>query len=115
MLAAFVFAAMSLPLSAQTEAESLAFLYKNMSTPDSVDYPKSYWQKQVRMVLKARSQMAWGRSVPRWEFEHFVLPVRVNNEALDDAREIIYKELAPRLKGLTMEQAALEEIGRAHV
>ena len=108
MLAAFVFAAMSLPLSAQTEAESLAFLYKNMSTPDSVDYPKSYWQKQVRMALKARSQMAWGRSVPRWEFEHFVLPVRVNNEALDDAREIIYKELAPRLKGLTMEQAALE-------
>ena len=89
MLAAFVFAAMSLPLSAQTEAESLAFLYKNMSTPDSVDYPKSYWQKQVRMALKARSQMAWGRSVPRWEFEHFVLPVRVNNEALDDAREII--------------------------
>ena len=71
MLDAFVFAAMSLPLSAQTEAESLAFLYKNMSTPDSVDYPKSYWQKQVRMALKARSQMAWGRSVPRWEFGTF--------------------------------------------
>lgn len=108
MLAAFFFAAMSLPLSAQNEAESLAFLYKNMSNPDRVDYPKAYWQKQVRMALKARAQMVWGRSVPRWEFDNFVLPVRVNNEALDDAREIIYKELAPRLKGLTMEQAALE-------
>ncbi len=108
LLAALLFAALSVPAAAQNETECLAFLYKSMPTPDSVDYPKTYWRRQVRLALKARGQMPWGRQVPRWEFENFVLPVRVNDEALDDAREVIYKELAPRLKGLTMEQAALE-------
>lgn len=107
-VSACLLVAMSATTMAQTEAESLSFLYKSMSTPDRVDYPKAYWQKQVRMALKARADMPWGKKVPKWEFENFVLPVRVNNEALDNSREVIYKELAPRLKGLTMEQAALE-------
>lgn len=99
---------MAMPMAAQTEKECLDFLYSGMSMPDSVDYPKSYWQKQVRGALKARADMPWGKDVPLWEFENFVLPVRVNNEELDNAREVIYKELAPRVKGLSMEQAALE-------
>lgn len=108
LLAALLMAALCVPAAAQSEAECLAFLYKGMPTPDSVDYPKTYWKRQVRLALKARAEMPWGKRVPRWEFDNFVLPVRVNDEALDDAREVIYKELAPRLKGLTMEQAALE-------
>ena len=93
---------------AQTENECLDFLYQHMPTPDSVDYPKSYWRNQVRLALKARKTMPWGQTVPLWEFQNFVLPVRVNNEALDEARATIYKELMPRLKGMTMEEAALE-------
>ena len=93
---------------AQTENECLDFLYRHMPTPDSVDYPKSYWRNQVRLALKARKTMPWGHTVPLWEFQNFVLPVRVNNEALDEARATIYKELMPRLKGMTMEEAALE-------
>ncbi len=108
MFASLLFAAMSVSAMAQSETECLAFLYQYMPTPDSVDYSKAYWRHQVRMSLKARTQMPWGKSVPLWEFENFVLPVRVNNESLDDARTVIYKELAPRLKGLSMEQAALE-------
>lgn len=107
-LSAFLLSTMGLTSVAQTEKGCIAFLYKSMSTPDSVDYSKSYWQKQVNLALKARKNMPWGKRVPIWEFENFVLPVRVNNEALDNSREVIYKELAPRLKGLTMEQAALE-------
>lgn len=108
LLAVLFSAVMSVPVAAQTEEECLKFLYDNMSMPDSVDYPKSYWQKQVRGALRARKDMPWGRNVPLWEFENFVLPVRVNNEELDNARDVIYKELAPRVKGLSMEQAALE-------
>lgn len=89
-------------------AECMDFLYSNMSLPDSVDYPHSYWKEQVRLALRTRRAMSWGDSVPRWEFLNFVLPVRVNNESLDNAREVIYRQLAPRLKGLTMQQAALE-------
>ncbi len=108
LFAALLSAAISVPVVAQTEEECLDFLYNNMSMPDSVDYPKSYWQRQVRGALRARNDMPWGRKVPMWEFENFVLPVRVNNEELDNARDVIYKELAPRVKGLGMEQAALE-------
>lgn len=89
-------------------AECIDFLYSNMSLPDSVDYPHSYWKEQVRLALRARREMSWGDSVPRWEFLNYVLPVRVNNESLDNARQVIYRDLAPRLRGLTMQQAALE-------
>ena len=108
MFAVLLYAAMSVPSVAQSETECLTFLYQNMSMTDSVDYPRAYWCQQVRMALKARTQMPWGKRVPRWEFENFVLPVRVNDESLDDARTVIYNELAPRLKDLSMEQAALE-------
>ncbi len=108
ILAAFLIAAISVPAVAQSETECLEFLYKSMPTPDSVDYSKDYWRRQVRMALKTRKQMPWGKCVPQWVFENFVLPVRVNNEELDDVRTVIYKELAPRLKGLSMKQAALE-------
>ncbi len=89
-------------------AECIEFLYSNMSLPDSVDYPHSYWKEQVRLALRTRREMPWGDSVPRWEFLNYVLPVRVNNESLDNARQVIYRDLAPRLRGLTMQQAALE-------
>ena len=64
-ISACLLVAMSATTLAQTEAESLSFLYKSMSTPDRVDYPKSYWQKQVRMALKARADMPWGKKVPK--------------------------------------------------
>ncbi len=90
------------------KAAYVAFLYRYMPTPDSVDYPRDYWERQVAMSEKARQEMPWGKIVPETEWRHFVVPVRVNNEALDDARTVIYVELAPRLQGMTMEEAALE-------
>ena len=42
------------------------------------------------------------------ESKHFVVPVRENNEALDEARRVIYEELAPRIMNMSMEEAALE-------
>ena len=47
--------------------------------------------------------MGW--NVPEEVFRHFVLPVRVNNESLDSARTVFYRELAPRVKGLSMADA----------
>ncbi len=86
----------------------VAYLYRYMPTPDSVDYGRDYWERQVAMSEKARQEMPWGKIVPETEWRHFVVPVRVNNESLDDARSVIYEELAPRLQGMTMEEAALE-------
>ena len=95
--------------SCQSEkTDYVAFLYKYMPTSDSVDYSREYWERQVAMSERARKEMPWAKLVPETEWKHFVVPVRVNNEALDDARTVIYEELAPRIKDMSMEEAALE-------
>lgn len=87
---------------------SIDFLYRNMPAADSANYPKSFFEKNVDMSLKARAEMPWGNLVPEREFLHFVVPVRVNNEPLDNHREIFYNELKERVKGLPMKDAILE-------
>lgn len=95
--------------SCQSEkTDYVAFLYKYMPMSDSVDYSREYWERQVAMSERARKEMPWAKLVPETEWKHFVVPVRVNNEALDEARSVIYEELAPRIKDMTMEEAALE-------
>ena len=88
--------------------EALSFLYQYMPLPDSVDYPRSYWERSVETTLRARHEMPWGQSVPEREWRHFVLPVRVNNENLDDARTVLYEQLRDRVRGLSMYDAVLE-------
>lgn len=48
------------------------------------------------------------KTIPEEEFLHFVLPLRVNNENLDNFREVMYPEIKERIKGLGMKEAALE-------
>lgn len=99
---------LSLSSSAQTVDDYLEFLYGSMPLNDSIDYDRDYWRENVELAMRARREMPWGASVPEREFRHFVLPVRVNNENLDSARRVFYRELAPRVKGLSMHDAALE-------
>ena len=49
-----------------------------------------------------------GKNVTDELFRHFVLPIRVNNENLDDSRKVFYGELKERVKGLSMKDAILE-------
>lgn len=100
---------MSVGLSAQSSREDyLDFLYRYMTLPDSLDCPRDFYLANVDAALRARREMPWGAIVPEREFRHFVLPVRVNNEALDSARTVIYSELAPRVRNLSMRDAVLE-------
>ena len=88
------------------EQEALQFLYAYMPLADAVDYPTSYYLDQVRASFKTREEMGW--KVPEREFRHFVLPIRVNNENLDTSRVAFYRELKPRVQGLSMAEAILE-------
>lgn len=99
---------LSTSVIAQTADQYLQFLFHHMPLPDSVDYSRQYWQRQVDCAMKARRTMPWGSSIPEETWRRFVLPVRVNNESLDDARSVIFKELHRRVMGMTMEEAALE-------
>lgn len=106
----------SLLAGAQTPEESreLEWLYRYMSVPDSADYSRDFYLENVKASLKARKEMSWGKVVPDREWRHFVLPVRVNNENLDSSRMVFYKELKPRVEGLSMTDAALEVNHWAH-
>ena len=90
------------------EQEALKFLYAYMPLADVTDYPTSFFADNVRMSFKARKEMPWGKNVPELLFRHFVVPIRVNNEALDNARSVFYNELKDRIKGMSMMDAILE-------
>ena len=90
----------------EEEKECLAFLYGAMPLPDMTGYPFRYWVDNVRKTLEVRKNAAW--EIPEREFRHFVLPLRVNNEALDNFRTIYADELCARVEGMTLAQAALE-------
>ena len=84
----------------------MGFLYSTMPLPDSLVYPQSWWEANVDKTLEVREKMNWG--VPEREFVHFVLPLRVNNEGLDDFRTVYADSLCARVSGMTMEEAVLE-------
>lgn len=90
------------------EAEFMRFLYAYMPLADVTDYTVEFHLENVRATLEAREQMPWGKTVPELLFKHFVLPLRVNNEALDLSRPVFYRELKERVQGMTMEEAILE-------
>lgn len=90
------------------EEEALRFLYAYMALADVTDYPTAFHAANVRTAFLARKEMSWGKQVPELLFRHFVLPVRVNNEPLDDSRQVFYKDLKSRIAGLSMKDAILE-------
>ena len=95
------------PLSAE-EKQALEFVYAYMPLSDLADYQPEFFLKNVQYSLKARAEMPWGKTIPEEEFLHFVLPLRVNNENLDNFREVMYNEITQRVKSMDMKQAALE-------
>ena len=94
-------------LSAE-EKQALEFIYAYAPLSDLADYQPEFFLKNVQYSLKARAEMPWGKTIPEEEFLHFVLPLRVNNENLDNFREVMYSEITNRVKGMDMKQAALE-------
>ena len=90
------------------EKEMLQFLYAYMPYGDMLNYSGEYFLQNVRLSEQARQTFSWGKEVPEMEYRHFVVPVRVNNEDLDEARAVFFKELEPRVKDLSMKDAILE-------
>ena len=90
------------------ELEAMKFLYAYMPLADVTDYPTSFYANNVKLSFEARGEMAWGNKVPDLLFRHFVLPIRVNIEALDNSREVFFHELKNRVKGMSMYDAILE-------
>ena len=96
------------PNMSTKEKEALKFLYAYMPLSDITDHGVPFYHKNIRASYHAKEEMPWGKNVPEREFNHFVIPVRINNENLDFARFIFYEELKDRVKDLSMYDAVLE-------
>jgi len=88
------------------QQEYVDWLYASMPLPDSLQYPRSFWEANVAKTLEVRDRMRW--DIPEREFRHFVLPLRVNNETLDDFRTVYADTLCRRVAGMSLAEAALE-------
>lgn len=96
--------------SASQKSNYLKFLLTYMPISDFADYEYSFFEAQVDYALMAKKTFPWARDIPEDIFMQYVLPPRVNNENLDTARMVFYRELKERLipMNLSMEQAVLE-------
>jgi len=90
------------------EKEAMRFLYAYMPLGDIADYSSEYFLENIKTSFQAREEMPWGKNIPEDIFRHFVLPIRVNNENLDESRMVFYQELKDRVKGLSLHDAVLE-------
>ena len=90
------------------ESDLLAWLRESLPPADRIAADEGFLRAVVRHALAVRAETPWGRSVPEEIFRPFVLFPRVNNEDAVFYHAAIWRQLAPRLKGLTMEQAILE-------
>lgn len=92
----------------EDEYWALKFLYAYMPINDLADYDGSLFLEHVRKTLEIQRTVPWGTKVPPSLFLYFVLPYRVNNENIENYRGILFDEIYPRVKDLSMEEAILE-------
>ncbi len=90
------------------QREAMEFLYAYMPLNDLADYSGDFFLKEVNSALATKTTFKWGKEIPEDVFCHFVLPYRVNNENLDTARMVFFRELKSRIINMSMKDAALE-------
>ena len=90
-----------------TQKQALDYLYEYMPLNDRAEQTREYFEKAVSQAFRTKD-LPWAKTVPEDLFKHYVLPPRVNNEYLDNARQEFFKELYPRVKDLSMYNAVLE-------
>lgn len=92
----------------EQETEALHFIYAYAPLCDVTDYSEQFYIENIKQTFATRAEMPWGKTIPDDIFRHFVLPIRVNNEALDSSRMVFYKALRNRVSNLSMQEAILE-------
>ena len=97
-----------LSLCGEEEALLLSYLYATLPSADLGDYSPRFFREAARQALAARREFPWCAALSESLFLREVLCPRVNNEELSPCRELFCSQLAPRVKGLPLEEAILE-------
>ena len=86
--------------------EALRILYAFSPLSDWGNYPFELFRRAAEHAVFLRRQAPGALSEAL--FCEYVLPLRVNEEALSDCRALFHALLAPRIEGLSAERAILE-------
>jgi hypothetical protein len=93
----------------ESDRPALAFLVSNLPPVDLANADRSFLLDTVRLAREARDRFPWGATIPEDVYLAYVVPPRVSQEPLENARPYLFDELEKRLAGVTsMEEAALE-------
>lgn len=92
----------------EDERTVLEFFYSTMPASDIGDYDFSLYQKFAQFGLSIWGNSFWESRVPEDIFLNYVVSYRINNEAIEDCRPLFRKELADRVRGKSMKEAALD-------
>lgn len=87
---------------------SLLCMYAYMPEGDVITYPPSLIDTFVISSLKVRQMIPYAAGVAPVDFLTYVMHYRVNDENIEESREFFFEQLYPRVKGMTISQAALE-------
>ena len=90
------------------EQTALYYMYAFMPASDVISYGAAEIASYVEAAVMIYETIPYSRTVPAELFLAYVLFHRVNNEWADCCRIPFYKELYPRIQGLSMTEAALE-------
>lgn len=94
--------------AAGKNAPLLRYVLGTLPLSDLGEYPVSLFAGFVRHACRVREEFSWCRELPEHLFLKDVLYPRINTEELSDCRPFFYEELAPRVRGLSLEEAILE-------
>ena len=94
--------------AAGKNAPLLRYVLGTLPLPDLGEYPASLFAGFVRHACRVREEFSWCRELPEHLFLKDVLYPRINTEELSECPPFFYEELAPRVRGLSLEKAVLE-------
>ena len=89
-------------------SEAKEFIQRALPASDQISITDDVIDSFAAHAVMLRNDVEWCRNLPEDIFLAYVLFPRVNNEHLEIHREEIYRELFPRIRDMSVRQAALE-------
>lgn len=90
------------------EAYLIKLLYVTLPLSDIADYPFSLWKSYAEHTVFLMKQMPWNDQIDESLLIDNIFYPRINTESLSDVPKLFYQQIAPRIQGMDMKQAALE-------
>ncbi len=92
----------------ETEEYCFKFLVAYLPMTDITNWSGELFYNHVHTCLENLAQVPWADQFDTETFLNFILMIRVNNENLEHYNGVIFSEVWPRIKDLSIGDAALE-------